>query len=305
MPFQTPHLDKLKAVKENPKLPESDRLRIKKAEEHYHQWIDALDKVDGSPNDVLEKMVVLLNAYRNHIDVELIFDSEEDFLYRQKGQLKLDNSVIEEFLPRLIGHPVLLPELVPIDTRLGPTQSFSSAYFNSGLGRQMPGGGLSIKNKNQDFAIAKPLYIHASHHANFSDAATEQTYLSYVVAECKTNLDKTMFQEASATAHDLKSAVSGARYYLLCEWLDMSPQSTVPTDIDEVIILRKAKRLNANKRRHYSLAKQREESRDDYLAFLNSNPFKPEMFGRLIGHIRHLLQNESLQEPDILQLGYF
>lgn len=39
-------------------------------------------------------MVELLNEYRIYIDVDLVFDSQADFLYRQKGQLKLDNSVI-------------------------------------------------------------------------------------------------------------------------------------------------------------------------------------------------------------------
>ena len=53
-----------------------------------------------------------------------------------------------------------------------------------------------------------------------------------------------MFQEACATAHDVKAAVSGASYYLLCEWLDMTPLSTAPTDIDEILLLRKAKRIN-------------------------------------------------------------
>src|SRR5258707_5790168 len=53
--------------------------------------------------------------------------------------------------------------------------------------------------------------------------------------------DKTMFQEACATAHDTKSAVAGAKYYLLCEWLDMTPVSTAPTDID-----RKSTRLNSS-----------------------------------------------------------
>ena len=41
--------------------------------------------------------------------------------------------------------------------------------------------------------------------------------LGYVMAELKTNLDKTMYQEASATAHDIKLAVTGAKYYLLCD----------------------------------------------------------------------------------------
>ena len=42
-------------------------------------------------------MVGLLNEYKQYIDLNVIFDSDNNFLYRQKGQLKLDNTVIEEF----------------------------------------------------------------------------------------------------------------------------------------------------------------------------------------------------------------
>src|SRR2546422_2143690 len=50
-------------------------------------------------NERLKRMVELLNEYRLWVDVEVVFDSPDDFLYRQKGQLKLDSSIIEEFLP--------------------------------------------------------------------------------------------------------------------------------------------------------------------------------------------------------------
>jgi hypothetical protein len=58
-------------------------------------------------------MAALLNQYRLFIYVELVFDSPQDFLYRQKGQLKLDNSVIEEFLPHLVRPEVLAPSPGP------------------------------------------------------------------------------------------------------------------------------------------------------------------------------------------------
>ncbi len=67
------------------------------------------------------------------------------------------------------------------------------------------------------FFNCKKLFLKSSHNSNFTNSITEETYLAYVAAECKTNLDKTMFQEASATAHDLKIAVVGAKYYLVCE----------------------------------------------------------------------------------------
>lgn len=66
-----------------------------------------------------------------------------------------------------------------------------------------------------------------------------------MLAELKTNLDKTMFQEASATAHDVKQAVPDAKYYLLCDFFDMTPISTATTDIDDILITRKAKHLSA------------------------------------------------------------
>lgn len=103
-----------------------------------------------------------------------------------------------------------------------------------------------IRSKDQDFAIARRLFVRASHQPDFLDAVTEETSIAYVASEIKTNLDKTMFQEGAAMALDVKTVAPGARYYLLCEWLDMTPISTVTTAIDEVIILRRAKRLASN-----------------------------------------------------------
>ena len=58
-----------------------------------------------------------------------------------------------------------------------------------------------------------------------------------------------MFNEAMETARALKQAVSGSRYLLICEWLDMQPIDTASTDIAEVIILRKSARLGSQVRR--------------------------------------------------------
>ena len=232
----------------------------------------------------LGKLIALLNDYRHWVDVELIFDSDDNFLYRQKGQLKLDNSVLEEFLPRLI-HPSILPEIKGFDVTVGPATCFSALYFESSLDVPQLGGGMTIRTKAQDFAISKKLYLKAAHGLDFKDAVTKDTFIAYVVSECKTNLDKTMFQEACATAHDVKSAVSGARYYLLCEWLDMTPVSTATTDVDEVIILRKAKRLGSNVRSNFGSVKGRKDNCDKYTKHLQDNPLRVEMFQRLLDHI--------------------
>jgi len=303
--FPTPHLEKLTATHGNDKLPACDKPRIERAIERYHEWIKTMDAVTGkTPGKRLEKLVALLNEYRLWVDVDLIFDSDDNFLYRQKGQLKIDNSVIEEFLPRLV-HPSILPEIKGFDVAVGPAKCFSALYFESSLDVPQPGGGMTIRTKAQDFAISRKLHLRAAHGPNFEDAVTKDVFIAYVVSECKTNLDKTMFQEACATAHDVKSAVSGARYYLLCEWLDMTPVSTAATDVDEVIILRKSKRLGSNVRGNFGSARGRRDYRARYIKHLTDNPLQVEMFQRFLGHVLGLLQSEAPVERDVLSAGYF
>jgi Bpu10I restriction endonuclease len=304
--FPTPHLDKLTALLQNDKVPSTDKPRIQTAIDRYKKWTTALRSVKGTPEERLREMVRLLNEYRNAVDIELIFDSDQDFLYRQKGQLKLDNSVVEEFLPRLVD-PELIPELKPLEVSAGPATCFLSVYFTSTLSALSPGGGLSIRAKDQDFAISKRLYVQASYSKDFKAGTSEvrETTLAYIAAECKTNLDKTMFQEACATARDTKLAVPGARYYLRCEWLDMTPVSAATTDIDEVLILRMAKRLGSNVRQNFSEAAKRREIRNEYVKFLTDNPFRPDIFARFVGHVRSLVSDKPPEEQTVLKQGYF
>lgn len=302
MPLPTPHLDKLNAAILNDKMPSNEIPRLQNAVQHYHEWIRHMNQISGTCDIVLPALVELFNNYKFFIDFDLIYCSEDDFLYRQKGQLKLDNSVIEEFLPHLVSKA--FPELQST-LNFGPTKCFAAAYFKSTLQHQTKGGGLDIRTKDQDFAISKKLYLKSSHTPGFELSDSVEAYLGYVTAECKTNLDKTMFQEATATAHDVKSAAPGAKYFLLCEWLDMTPVSTAPTDIDEVLIMRKAKRISSNIRNVFSSRTGRASKREWYHSFLKNNPFALDVFERFIGHIESLINNEDPVEANVLVDGYF
>jgi hypothetical protein len=303
MTLPTPHQEKLRATLSNDKLPERDKARVKDAIGRYGDWIRQLGQVRGDPDQALAEMVRLLSEYKKYIDLELIFASEDDFLYRQKGQLKLDNSIIEEFLPWLLQAPIVndLPE----NFSMGPTNCYSAIYFQSSLSNQKPGAGIRVRTKDQDFAVSRKLFIKASHSTDFSDSAQVNTYIAYVATEIKTNLDKTMFQEACATARDLRVAVPGARYFLMCEWLDMTPVSTAPTDIEEVLIMRGAKRMSSNIRKNFSSANQRQRSRGEYEEFLGANSFRVDVFRRWTDHIKGLLTDGDPVEKDVLEQGHF
>lgn len=289
-------------------MPVKDVPRLEMALQRYDEWIEKLKGINAETVDELvEKLVTELNTYKNYIDINLIFDSEEDFLYRQKGQLKLDNTVIEEFMPIFVKKCVEKVEEncdIEISSQI-PT--FSSVYFASSLSNPNIGGGINIKTKDQDFSMSRKLYLQSSYDPQFNPEKTVklETHLGYVLAEMKTNLDKTMFQEASATAHDIKQAVTGAKYYLLCDYLDMTPISTTTTDIDEILILRKAKRISSNIRKEFSTKIGREKWRPWYTEYLMNNPYSVDMFKRFINHIFSQMSNEELIEESVLEVGYF
>lgn len=302
------HGEKIVAAMESAKLPNSDKARLEAALQKYDKWVEELEAVDApTVNELIEKLVGLLNEYKFYIDITLIFDSTEDFLYRQKGQLKLDNTVIEEFLPIFV-RKCIVKEFGRCDVEVGSqTPTFSSAYFASSLSSPAIGGGLSIKTKDQDFSMSRTLYLRSSYSPTFDaeKTVTVTTHLGYVMAELKTNLDKTMYQEASATAHDIKLAVTGAKYYLLCDFLDMTPISTATTDIDEILIVRKAKRISSNVRKEFSTFTGRQAHRVWYIDYLTKNPYSADIFKRFIEHIFSQMKNEDLIEESVLDLGYF
>jgi hypothetical protein len=86
--FPTPHYDKLKACLNNPQLPAADKQRVEESLKQYQQWIQALEAVEQDQTDTVEKLVEVTNSYQRFIELDLIFDSSDNFLYRKKGQLK-------------------------------------------------------------------------------------------------------------------------------------------------------------------------------------------------------------------------
>ena len=304
MIYPTPHGDKLQALVENRKLPESDRPRVNAAIERYETWISEIEAIQGDGRELIEPMVALLNGYKTSIDLDLIFDSQDDFLYRQKGQLKLDNTVLEEFLPRLVGR-VFSGRLTNRGLSFGPTKGFAQLRFDSNLSNAAVGGAVVVRSKDHDFALARPLFIKVSHRKDFRESREESTHLTYIATEIKTNLDKTMFQEASATAHDLKLALPYSKYFLLCEWLDMEPVSAATTAIEEVIVLRKAKRLSASVRGHFSKVAGRIENRGTFERHLAEHPLSPQPFRRFLSHVERQLDDRSEDEGSVLERGWF
>lgn len=188
---------------------------------------------------------------------------------------------------------------------LGPRNTFSGLSFLSSIGNIGSGGEPTIRTKNQDFILGKKLYLKSSFDPKFQDYKLIESHLGYVCAECKTNLDKTMFQEAVATSRDLKIAVPGSLYFLICEFLDMTPVSIISTQIDDVLIVRKTKRMSSNLRQEYRTPRERQLHRQQYVDFLDASKYYSDVFQRMIDKIQALIDDTSPSIENVLYQGHF
>ena len=127
-----------------------------------------------------------------------------DALSRVRDRNSSFKKASEEFLPHLFYRGLSLRDGI---FELGPRQTFAGLSFASSLAGPGSAGHPRLRTKNQDFILGKRLYMMLSFDENFRDAERVDSYLGYVCAECKINLDKTMFQEAVATSRDLKTTV--------------------------------------------------------------------------------------------------
>jgi len=195
-------------------------------------------------------MTRLLNDYKDFLEVDVIARRGSAFIKRQKGQLKLDNSVLEEFLIEIV-HPNVLTGLPDFPLTIGPNTAFLSLSFApAGIRALNDTPEVALKVKDQDFIIGKEIHYRFSPDPSFAadKTATGSLSLAVLAAECKVNLDKTMFQEAAGTAGRLKQDCPYSQYYILNEYLDMEAEDCRLTAIDNVFLLRHVKRLPFEKR---------------------------------------------------------
>ena len=260
MNFLNPHKDKLLSALSNKKAA-ADRDILKEALAAYNSWIEAMNNLTETGTARVAELVRLLNQYKDFLEVDLIAGRGSEFIKRQKGQMKLDNSVIEEFLPYLIDSRILhnLPSKFKLET--GARTSFMSLAFSPSNIQTLETPQIILKEKDQDFTIGKSYYYKFSSDESFPVDTTicGKLFLAVLAIECKVNYDKTMFQECAGTAFRLKQGCPVSKYYAAVEYLDMIPEDTRLTSIDNVFLLRKAKRLPYEKRSVFAEIKAQHE----------------------------------------------
>ena len=107
-------------------------------------------------------MTQLLNQYKDFLEIDLIAAKGSEFLKRQKGQLKLDNSILEEFLIHLVDASIL-KNLPKFQLEKGPQTAFMSLSFRpSDIKSLDERPEIVLKVKDQDFTVGKTIYYKLS-----------------------------------------------------------------------------------------------------------------------------------------------
>lgn len=293
---KTPHRDKLNAALENEKCT-ADVPLLREILQEYNKWIGAMNKLETQGAERVRDLVKYLNQYKDRVEVDLIMERGSDFLRRQKGQLKLDNSIMEEFLIHLVT-PEVLGEAANFPIETGPQTAFMSFAFRPlslpNLGERPE---VVLKLKDQDFTIGKTIHYKFSPDSKFANATTRSgsLFLAVLAAECKVNYDKTMFQECAGTATRLKHGCLIAKYFALVEYLDMQPEDVRLTDIDNVFLLRKAKRLPSDKRGVLAEVRAQREN----------HPISTDVVLKFVDEIKGFFETTWYNAEEALQRGSF
>ncbi len=245
----------------------------------YDRWKADNEELKGplqieTKNDgmIIAQRVDLLNAYKDFID-------QQKYAEKFDSRSNLHSSVLEEFMYYLFRD--LVAEF-SASALIGKSHTFKDIFFMPGtFGEMVANPHAMIERKDTDFAIG--VKIQASlrcEGAPEAQAEQEAWDIPAVAIECKTYLDKTMLQDASTAAEQLKTRNPNALYIVVAEWLKLTSSVNLRKfKIDQIYVLRKQKNTDREFR---------------YLEDYKKNPIYPDVLEHLFFVVRDYLKSPWL-----------
>ena len=197
-------------------LAKADKPNIERFYEPYISFSRTME-------DGLQGAVDGLNEYKDFVSEHSSFSAQSKFA----------PTIVEEFLCLLLqerfGNDIL---------RYGSIKAYSSLYFSySGTEEFKQGVDLRINVKDQDVSIFKEEVIQTA------DGTEHKIFIPLVCIECKTYLDKTMYEGAVATAAKVKTGNPHCLFVIVTETYDMASNVDISSSqIDNIYVLRKRRR---------------------------------------------------------------
>lgn len=183
-------------------------------------------------DDCLKKRVELLNEYKEFLD-------QQHYAEKFDSRSNLHSSVLEEFLYYLFRD---LVESISEHALIGKSHSFKDIFFRASNYEDMvkkPNALIEIKD--HDFSIGCSITSEMLCKGS-EEPEIHKWDIPAVAIECKTYLDKTMLQDVSTAAEQLKQKNPNAIYMVVAEWLKLTESVNLKKyKIDQIYVLRKQK----------------------------------------------------------------
>jgi hypothetical protein len=222
-----------------------------------------------SQNNDIGTAVEGLNTYKSFVAKHAAYTA----------QSKFDSTILEEFVCQLLKKRFDNDVL-----KYGAVKAYSNLYFSySGKNAFKEGADIKVNVKNQDIGIYKEQVLQVLD----NEGSVKQIInisVPIVCIECKTYLDKTMYEGSVATADKIKSGNPHCLFFIVTETYDVSKDVEVETsNIDNIYVVRKQRRLKGQQ----------------------ENPADPGVFRHLIETIEEQLETERPSIDDmIVDSGY-
>ncbi len=204
--------------------------------------------VSLSENDsaIITERVKLLNEYKDFLD-------QQHYAEKFDSRSNLHSTVLEEFMYFLFRDLVLG---ISKNALIGKSHSFKDVFFRAPSYKEMliaPNALFEIKD--HDFAIG--VSVKTSMKCQGSAISEDHDWdIPAIAIECKTYLDKTMLQDVSTAAEQLKQKNPNAMYIVVAEWLKLTESVNLKKyKIDQIYVLRKQKNTDREFRYYASYQK--------------------------------------------------
>lgn len=243
--------------------------------DQYNVWHNAnmnlkgpFSTKSGDDTEILRERVKLFNEYKDFID-------QQQYAEKFDSRSNLHSSVLEEFIYYLFKD---LVQEFSESALIGKSHTFKDIFFMPKNYREMVAAPCArIERKDHDFVIG--VKINADMTCEGSTSVERVDFQIPVIAiECKTYLDKTMLEGASAAGEQLKSRSPNALYIVVAEWLKLTENVNIKKyKVDQIYILRKQKNTDRKYR---------------YLPSYTKNPIHEDVVQHLFETVRKHLTSD-------------
>jgi hypothetical protein len=200
---------------------------------------------------------------------------QQHYAEKFDSRSNLHSSVLEEFMYYLFRD---LVKGISANALIGKSHSFKDVFFRANsYGAMVNSPSALIEKKDHDFAIGTS--IKAVMRCAGSQVIEQHDWdVPAVAIECKTYLDKTMLQDVSTAAEQLKQKNPNAMYIVVAEWLKLTESVNLKKfKIDQIYVLRKQKNTDREFR---------------YESTYQKNPIYPDVIAHCFFTVREFLTTD-------------